>query len=142
MVFNIASAALVYQSYQENSTTAVVTYTEYALSLTELIFVCINILGLIMLIEKSAPVILSYTLLIVQGFNIAYSAYIIEYYNGHPTVTPFLNNMALAIIILNSLALCGCCIGGHAVKDEDKDKRTTRGGGGGGGGGSWTLSQV
>jgi hypothetical protein len=140
MVFNIASAALVYQSYQQsyqqNSTAAAVTYTEFALSITELVFICLNIFLVIRLIQKGAQIILSYSLLIVHCFNIAYSAYVIEYYNGNQIVTPFLNNVALAIIILNSLAICGCCIGSHyQVKEEPTRNTNARGD-------TWTLSQV
>jgi hypothetical protein len=118
MVFNIASAALIYQSYQQNSTTAIVTYTEFALSITQLVLVCLNIVGIWGLINKGVPVLISFSLLTIQCFNIAYSAYIIEYYNNHSTVTPFLNNIALAIIILNALSICGCCVGRHQTIHE------------------------
>jgi len=100
--------------------------TEFAF---ELILFCLNILALITFIRKGDPVP------IVHCFNIAYFAYIIEYYND-PIVISFLNNVALVIIILNSLALCGYYIRSHGVRNEDKI--TTRGGGGG----SWRLSQV
>jgi len=145
MVFNIASASLVLQSYQHNSTDSPVTYTEFALSITEIAFVCFNIWRILSLVKKGVHVSISFSLLIVQCFNIAYSAYVIEYFNGQRDVTTYLSNMALAIIILNTLTICGCCIGGHTVI-TDKEGKPVLGGGGGGGGRpfttTWTLSQV
>jgi hypothetical protein len=149
MVFNIASAGLVWTAYQQNGTlvndisTVSVTYTEYALSITEMVFIILGWLGLFQLAKKE-HVVFSLTLLTVQAFNIAYSAYVIEYYNSSSLLPMRIINMALAIIILNCLALCGCCIGVHTVlKDENAS------GGGGGAftsgssvGGRWTLSQV
>ncbi len=117
MIFNIASASLVCLGYDQNATTAVVTYTEYALSLTELILLCVNIFGIIILVQKGAPIILSLTLSTIQCFNIAYSAYVIEYYNEHPAVTQFLYNMALSIITLNCFSLC--CVG-HRISIHKK----------------------
>jgi hypothetical protein len=144
MVFNIASAGLVWTAYQQNMTivsdisSVSVTYTEYALSITEMVLILIGWVGLLQL-AKTVNIVFSLTLLTVQAFNIAYSAYIIEYYNSQALLPMRIINIALAIIILNCLALCGCCIGNHYIIAED----TTSGGGGGRTTtGQWTLSQT
>ncbi len=106
MVFNIASAGLVWTDYKKNATDVYVTHTEYALSITQIVFV---VLGWIAILhQKNTNVIFSISLFIVQIFNIAYSAYIIEYYNNQEVLPLRIIDMTLAIIILNCLSICGC----------------------------------
>lgn len=124
MVFNIASAGLVWTAHQQNSTNVVIDYTEYALSLTELILIIIEWVCLLKSAEK-VNIFFSLSLLTVQAFNIAYSSYTIEYFNSQNILPMRIINMSLAIIVLNCLALCGCCIGGHKTLTKEKEKSTT-----------------
>lgn len=113
MVFNLASSILVYQDFSANSTNTYVTYTEYALSITEIAFVCIAFFALFT-VKKT---IVSLFLLTVQIYNIVYSAKIIQFYEQHVLVNNELNNMSIAIIVLNTLNLVGFW-GSHRMTEE------------------------
>jgi hypothetical protein len=100
MPFNIAAGALIYQH------SASVTTTEFALSIVELILVCLNLLGIYNIIGR---VHAGYPLIVlaIEIYNIVYSAYVIDYYTNHISVDSTLRNMSLAVIITNAILICG-----------------------------------
>ncbi len=114
MVFNLASAALVYRDFQQNSTNAYVGEASFALSITELVLISLEILWVVLGWPATSPAL---CLLIVQVYNIPFSAFIFQYYNEHKLVDMQLSNMSLAILVLNSLVICGCC-GGHRAQQQ------------------------
>ncbi len=105
MILNIASAGLLWTDYLTNSTNVKVTYIEYVLSITELVLI---ILWLIPINNNDR--VSSVLFLIIKAFNIAYSAYAIEYYNNQEFLPMEIINIALAIIILNSITLFLSCL--------------------------------
>lgn len=125
MVFNIASAGLIWTAYQQNSTvisdisSVTVTYTEYALAITQMaliifgwfIYVCKVTIAVYKEVATGENTIVnpcSCFLFIIQVFNIVFSVYLIIYHNSQSFLPMTIINMSLAIIILNCLALCGC----------------------------------
>jgi hypothetical protein len=110
-VFNIASAALTWQSYLQNSTDTHVSYNSYCLSITELAFVCVVMLCWLAIISvaQNNINIFPITFITINFFNIVYSNYTITYFSNHIPVDLNYANMTLAIMIINSLACCGCC---------------------------------
>lgn len=121
MVFNLASATLLYQDYLRNSTTAHVTYTEYALSITEWVLI---ILSLYITFQRSKKRHVSISLFVftVQVFNIVYSANVVEYYNGSTVADQYLTNMSLAIIVLNSIFICIISVHEYTREDEELEQ--------------------
>lgn len=122
MIFNIASAALI---YQQNSSDAIIDHTMYALCMTDVILTLLSAFISIVLIPcciscdgpSSNPVfeanlmIFSCFTILNGPFNFVYSLTVVGHYNDQQTVTEQLFNMSLAIIILNSvfLALMNLC---------------------------------
>jgi hypothetical protein len=115
MIFNLASAALIYKEYKQNNNGTYdifTTYPEFCLSVTELFFIILFIFFNIFIIitnpdyRPKQKQILPF-ISIVEAFNIAFSSFVIEFYNEERQFTQNIINIALAIIILNSLALCG-----------------------------------
>jgi hypothetical protein len=90
-----------------NATNVHVTETEYALSITQLVCILLQ-WTFIITAAVHKNIIIAIGLLVVQAFNIAYSAYIIEFYNSQAVLPNRIIQMTLAILILNSLAICGC----------------------------------
>ncbi len=104
MIFNIASASLTIKAYNRNSTDSYITHTEYALCITELFFIC---LGIFFLINNKKNMIISFCLLTVECFNIAYSVIIIDSYKNNDIINVMIDNMSIAIVALNVLSLFG-----------------------------------
>jgi hypothetical protein len=123
MVFNLASAGLVYTAYNNNATNVLINNTEFGLSITEIVLIVIEWV-LLLQVAASVHIFVSLPLLTVQAFNIAYSAYVIEYYNSQIPLPLRIINIALAIIVLNCLLLCGCCIGRHVIAESEKNDGT------------------
>lgn len=126
MIFNIATAALIYQKYQQNSSDVYIGYPEYALTVTDIVlncvsvFVCAVAIPILMCIwftrlngslshnNEQDPKIRGWCnyvcAMILNGpFNIVYSAYVIDFYYSKQIVDQQLFNMSLAIIILNPI---------------------------------------
>lgn len=136
MVFNIASGALIYQSYKQNNTSSYITETEYILSIVEIISI---ILSYFIIFKMPAEIetldgfvkydkVLRIPLITVQIFNIIYSGLVIDYYDTEKLIDSEMNKMSLAIIILNSLCLVGI-FGSTLKKKEDgymNDSYTSR----------------
>jgi hypothetical protein len=114
MVFNLASACLTYQRYTTNSTDVYINEPSFGLSITQIVFLSIILYSIY--VKGSHEATLLYA--IVACFNVAYSAYVIQYHNNVTKVDEFLNNTSLAIIIINSLSICGLC--GYAKEKEDE----------------------
>lgn len=112
MILNLASAGLVWADYQRNQTHVYVNQAEYGLSIAEIVFIGLMWYGFALRLTKqsnkddeTAPSLLFF---VVQVFNIAFSAYMIEYYESQ-AVLPFrIIQIALAIIILNCIFMCSC----------------------------------
>ncbi len=113
MIFNLASASLIYQEYNQNKNETneiFITYPEYCLSITDLFFM---VMGLVVFLNiphernRNVQYTISFALLTIEAFNIAFSSYVIDYHNENRELTKNILNMALAIIILNCLSLCG-----------------------------------
>lgn len=108
MVFNLASAALIVEEY---NTTGLITYTNYCLSITELVLVCINILSVWSFIKKKKNVSL-FCLLIPVLLNlinnIVYSALTIHYYNKNLVYNEQFIWYSISILVTNALGLLGC----------------------------------
>jgi hypothetical protein len=126
MVLNIASAGLTWTALQQNSTDSYVSYSSYCLSITQLALIVFYLYT--MFADKNDKYILSFFLLVVQVYNIAYSAYVIQYYQEHILIDTKFANMTLAIFILNSLWLVGCW-GSHTKRDDNKQSQSGARGG-------------
>jgi len=133
MVFNFATAILIVQDYNNhggNTTNLHITYTEYALSATELFFVCFSTWSLIKTYGLHAllvPIGLNYI------FNIVFSSLVIHYYLSNWTFNYSIFSTAVAIICTFCLLLCGCFGGIKSMNDAD-------GGNGNGNGGTSAFS--
>jgi len=126
MVFNLASAGLVWTDYLKNGTNVKITTTEFGLSITEIVFTVLYwavLFSKIINSSRSTKQFISVSILIVESFNIAYSAYIIEYYNTQTVLPITVINMTLAIIIIDSITICGC-MGTHSVNEKEDEKET------------------
>jgi hypothetical protein len=109
MVFNIACAALLLQAYLNTGNTGNtrITYTEFALSITQLVLVYFYIVSIFKK-AKQIHITVSYLLFFTQIYNIVYTSFIIFYYEEHLTIDDTMFGMSIAVITLNSLSLCGC----------------------------------
>lgn len=122
MILNIATAALIYQNYQQNASNTYVGYTEYTLTITDLVLNCISVFASFMVISVIICCVgnggrpknevdvkhmaIPGCLVLLNGpFNIAYSVFVIECYYAQRIVDEQLFNMSLAIIILNPIFL-------------------------------------
>lgn len=111
MVFNLATAALI---VSEGNTTAMIDYTQFALSITELVFVCLYTIGIWLAMKQSlldsnvVLCLLLIPLLCVEVTNMVYSGFIINYYNKKIPITEEFFNFSIGILVVNSLSMCGC----------------------------------
>lgn len=125
MIFNIVTAALTYQKYQQNSSDVYVGYPEYVLTVTDIVFNCVSIFICAIAIplicccwitelnsspssNNKEPRVRGWCIyicaMILNGpFNIVYSVYVIDFYYTHRLVDEQFFNMSLAIIILNPI---------------------------------------
>ncbi len=108
MVFNIASAALIWTAYQQNATNIIINRTEYALSLTEIVCIVIGWVFHILTVctHRKLNVMSMVSISVVEVFNIIYSSFIIEYYHKHTSLPLDIVSMAITIIIFNCLVIC------------------------------------
>lgn len=111
MVFNIASAGLIWNDYLKNSTHVQVTHTEYSLAITEISLISFTWLLFIICLPKiKTNFIFLICVLTNQAFNVAFGSYLIKYHENQDFLPMFVINMALAIIIINSIFLSiSCC---------------------------------
>jgi hypothetical protein len=109
MVFNIATAALIISDYNQNYPNKyITTYTEYVLSIVQLVFVSLTIINIYNLSMK-INVRISISLVIIKIYNFVYSAFVINNYLHNMSLdSDIIVNMSIAIIVLNIIALCGC----------------------------------
>lgn len=136
MIFNIASAALISQSYQQNMSNDYIDYiayvdnTMYTLSVIDAVLIVV--LGLFSfavipcLCSNAGPagclgcpifeanlMVFAFLIIIFGPFDFIYSLHVIKHHNDQLAVTEQLFNMSLAIMILNSaffviMCVCSC----------------------------------
>jgi len=104
MVFQIASAALTLSNYNTNSTELFVSQDSYALSITELVFMCLIMYDIL---TTSNKVVTIYSI-VVYIYNLVYSGFIINYHDNNLYVNKIIANMSIAVIVTNVLLMCGC----------------------------------
>jgi len=102
MVFNLAAAALI---VQENNVTSFVTYTQFALSATQLALHCLLLISLFSFIIKEKQLLLL-PLCLHYVVNIVYSSCIIDYYVNKEQYNEQFFKFSIAIIVINAIALC------------------------------------
>ena len=120
MIFNLASAALIVEQYNQTGT---VTYTNYALSLTDLVLLCIilpcswrNVIS-----RKNLNIFLiSIPLFLNVINNIVYSGFVIHFYNKNLSYNENFIYYSIAILVTNSLDMLGCFSIYEIMNKEEK----------------------
>lgn len=108
MVLNLASAALIVQEY---NTTGMVTYTNFCLSMTELVLICLVLPAIWSIIIEKKDFFyfcLSVPMLLNAINNIVYSSFIIHFYNKNLVYNEQFIWYSIAILVTNSMSLLGC----------------------------------
>lgn len=116
MIFNLASAALIYQSYQQNITGVYINNTESVLCVVDIFLVCFSLVGIIMSPicynfrcrdhpnnpTSIANLFIFICVIILNGpFNMVFSSNVIIYHRKQDVVNELIINMTLAIMVLN-----------------------------------------
>jgi len=116
MVLHIAAAALIVKQFNENSTSTYVTYTEYVLSILELVCVLSSFLFLLFSIiyqiiitkkitsENALLPIFTYLFeIIIAIFNIIFSIFVIQLFNSGELVNINFYTFSASVIITNTI---------------------------------------
>lgn len=105
MVLNIASCALIIQNY--NNGDSLINETEFALSLAQLVILCIGIAVDLILWHKIKYHVILIPYLAAQIFSLIFSVYIIINYNNNVHVNIDLYNLSITIIVNNICSFFG-----------------------------------
>lgn len=117
-VFNLATAALI---LQKNNISEFISFTEFALSITDLCIYSLIIILALLFFYGSKFYFLFLPLSLISVVNITFSSFIINYYINNKHYNEQFLNLCIAIIVINALSLsCSC-----KFKSNDNEQSCT-----------------